>query len=135
MNRKKHGNASLVTFKEFEQLLGIDRARRIRICNEHHVPVIDIGIDTRQPRISKQAIINLYNSCIEYKPKQKGKPRGYGDLQLVSFAEIINKFRIARSKLKLYIIKHNMRTLNISGSKRIPLCDIKLILDRQLVID
>ena len=58
MSNIKYNNCDLITLREFEQYLVVDRARRLRICKEHNIDIIDIGITTRQPRILKQAIIN-----------------------------------------------------------------------------
>jgi hypothetical protein len=134
MNNLKYAGADMLTLKQFETILGVDRARRLRICKENDIEIIDIGIDTRQPRIARQAVINLYNHSIVHKPKQAGKPRAWGDLQLISFAQLRTKFNIPASKVKLYAVEHKMRVLNICGSNRIPLSDIKLLLSRRATI-
>ena len=134
MNNLKYANADLVRLKEFEQLLSVRRDRRQQICAEYNIEIIDIGIDTRQPRIAQQAIINLYNQCLVYKPKQAGKPRGWGNLQLLSLAELRDKFRIPAPTVKIYAKHHKIRILNIAGSVRVPLCDIKLLLARRATI-
>jgi hypothetical protein len=134
MNNLKYANADLVTLRQFETLVDVDRARRQRICKEHGIEIIDIGIDTRQPRIAEQSLINLYNKCLVYKPKQAGKPRGWGNLQLVSLAELRTKFNIPSARVQIYAKQHKLRILNICGSKRVPMCDIKLLLARRATI-
>ena len=134
MNNLKYNTCDLITLKEFENLLNVDRARRQRICSDHGIEIIDIGIDTRQPRIAQQSLINLYTKCLIHKPKQAGKPRGWGNLQLISLAELRNKFNINAARLNLYVKEHKLRLLDICGSKRVPLCDLKLLLARRATI-
>lgn len=134
MNNLKYANADLLTLRQFETFVSVDRARRQRICKEYNIDTIDIGLDTRQPRLVKQQVINMLNKSIIDAYKQPGKPRGWNDLQLISFQQLKKKFNISPVKIKLYAARHKIRILNISGSPRVPLSDLKLLLSKRVEV-
>jgi len=130
--KSKWGDCELMTFGEFEEAFSIDAKRRIELQEIYSLSVVDLGIDNRG-RISMQSINNMLDKC---RPANAtpGQPRNWGDYIFLQSKEVCDKLKCSRHKLRHLIELYAVRRVNLAGSVRIPLMDIKIILDRQAVV-
>lgn len=131
--KSKWGDAELMTFGEFEQAFSVDSKRRITLQKTFGLVVVDLGIDNRG-RISMQSINAMLEQC---RPANAtaGQPRNWDDYQFLQAKEACQKLKCSAHKLRHLIELYAVRKINLSGSIRIPLMDLKIILNRKAIIE
>lgn len=131
--KSKWGDAELMTFGQFEESFSVDAKRRIELQQIYSLDLVDLDIDNRG-RISMQSI-NAMLDASRPTNTTPGQPRSWGDYTFLQPKQVCDRLKCSRHKLRHLIEMYAVRKINLAGSIRIPLMDIKIILTKKAIIN